>query len=131
MAASSFLRVPWVVSLAVKATINGRLRPQNSYYTRNAASIATTCSRRTNAFISTTSCDSRYIATGTASKKRASPVRSAHREMSSSDSAVVLDVDVDVSQKAEDGGVVDVDVVAHEVLSREAWTARAEAHRQR
>lgn len=118
MAASAFLRTSWVVSLTTKATINGRLRPQSS---KNSLSVAATCSRRMSAFISTHyyNCDSRNTA-------RVGTVRSAHRGVSSTDKALL---DVDVSRMAADG--VDGDVVEREVLSREAWTARAEAHRQR
>lgn len=65
------------------------------------------------------SCDSRNTA-------RVGTVRSAHRGVSSADEALL---DVDILRKAADG--VGEGVLEREVLTREAWTARAEAHRQR
>lgn len=118
MAASAFLRKPWVVSLTMKATMNGRLRPQGS---RNSASGAATCSGRMSALIST-----HYYNFDSRNTARVGAVRSASRGVSSIDQA---SLDMDVSRKVAGG--VDEDVVEREVLSREDWTARAEAHRQR
>ncbi|CAN0452997.1 unnamed protein product, partial [Ectocarpus sp. 8 AP-2014] len=102
MAVSTFLRAPWGVSLAVKATINARPRPPAAS-TRSGYHRSSSCGGR----------GVTAVATG-------------------SGEAAVLSEPVDrrvedASKSAAEG----VEVSQREVLSREAWMARAEAHRER
>lgn len=107
MAVSTFLRAPWGVSLAVKATINARPRPP-------AASTWSGYHR-------SSSCGGRGV---TAVRQRAGATGSGE--------AAVLSEPVDVRvEDASKSAAEGVEVSQREVLSREAWMARAEAHRER
>ncbi|CBN78709.1 conserved unknown protein [Ectocarpus siliculosus] len=107
MAVSTFLRAPWGVSLAVKATINARPRPPGAS-TWSGYHRSSSCGGR-----GVTAVRQRAVATG-------------------SGEAAVLSEPVDVRvEDASKSAAEGVEVSQREVLSREAWMARAEAHRKR
>lgn len=130
MAVSAFLRVPWAISLALKATLSSnKVRPPSRGAVQAKATFPSMSRRTTRP---THFC--RLLKTGAVSRSRAaSAINSARRE-ASCDEAVLLKT----AEACGTGGsqstsksVAGTLVADREVLGREAWTARAEAHQTR
>lgn len=99
MAVSTFLRAPWGVSLAIKSTLNARLRAVVGY--RQRSNLHGCCVARRGA-------------------------------TSGVDRATLLLLETaNVETGASATGLREMGVSESEVLRKEAWMARAEAHRKR
>lgn len=109
VAVSTFLRAPWGVSLAVKSTLNARPRAAVAFRQR---STLHSCTSSTN---------KRPATTGSATRGAAS----------AGDETAMLSGTADVETGASTADLRGMGVSESEVLSREAWMARAETHRQR
>lgn len=130
MAASAFLRAPWGVSLAIKATISARQRPPSCGYPQQPSPRRCCCSNSGSGIVS--SSPTRKLRYTTAVAATASD-----REAN----AVLLGTDtLETAGRSENSGVEEragagdrssSSSDSREVLSRDAWTARAEAHRAR
>lgn len=109
MAVSTFIRAPWGVSLAVKATINARPRPPASYQHQRRLL-----------------CDRAAAGGSVPGKRKRTAAATASDEV-----AVLLEPAKGVGRDAGEGDGERIDVSESEVLCREDWMGRAEAHRAR
>lgn len=112
MAVSTFIRAPWGVSLAVKATINARPRPPTSHQHHQQRLL---CDHAAGG-------DHHGVVPG--KRKRTAAT-------AASDEVAVLAESAAVERDTHESVEEKIDVSESEVLCREDWMARAEAHRAR